>query len=95
MGDYGQELRFGVFIPPAAAQAGEQVGEGSTDPAAMRLLFNRMTIRQNNWTLGAFCESYCRAVTAHHSLEDRSVFPHLGRRDEQLGAVLERLGGTR
>lgn len=23
MGDYGQELRFGVFIPPAAAQAGD------------------------------------------------------------------------
>ncbi len=70
----------------------EQVAEGSTDPAAMRSLFNRMTIRQNNWALGAFCESYCRAVTAHHSLEDRSVFPHLGRRDEQLGAVLEKLG---
>ncbi|HVY97635.1 MAG TPA: LLM class flavin-dependent oxidoreductase [Solirubrobacterales bacterium] len=70
----------------------EQVSEGSTDPSAMRSLFNRMTIRQNNWALGAFCESYCRAVTAHHSLEDRSVFPHLGGRDERLGAVLERLG---
>jgi hemerythrin-like domain-containing protein len=51
-----------------------------------------MTIRQNHWTLGAFCESYCRAVTGHHTLEDQSVFPHLGRSDERLGAVLMRLG---
>jgi hypothetical protein len=34
-----------------------------------------MTIRQNNWTLGTFCETYCRTVTNHHTLEDRSVFP--------------------
>ena len=24
-----------------------------------------------------FCESYCRAVTAHHRLEDRRPSPHL------------------
>jgi iron-sulfur cluster repair protein YtfE (RIC family) len=70
----------------------EEVGEGSTDPAALRSFFNRMTIRQNNWTLGAFCQSYCRAVTGHHTLEDSSVFPHLGRADARLGAVLTRLG---
>jgi len=69
-----------------------QVAAGSTDPAALRTFFNRMTIRQNHWTLGAFCESYCRAVTVHHTIEDESVFPHLGRSDERLGAVLERLG---
>jgi hemerythrin-like domain-containing protein len=51
-----------------------------------------MTIRQNNWTLGAFCESYCRAVTGHHTLEDESVFPHLARSDERLQGVLTRLG---
>jgi hemerythrin-like domain-containing protein len=51
-----------------------------------------MTIRQNHWTLGAFCESYCRAVTAHHTIEDRSVFPHLARSDERLEGVLQRLG---
>jgi hemerythrin-like domain-containing protein len=70
----------------------DEVGEGETDPAALRSFFNRMTIRQNHWTLGAFCQSYCRAVTGHHTLEDSSVFPHLGRADERLGAVLERLG---
>jgi hypothetical protein len=70
----------------------EQVAAGGSDPAALRSLFNRMTIRQNHWTLGAFCESYCRAVTGHHTLEDQSVFPHLGRSDERLEAVLARLG---
>jgi hypothetical protein len=70
----------------------DEVEAGGSDPVALRSFFNRMTIRQNNWTLGAFCQSYCRAVTGHHSLEDRSVFPHLGRADSRLGAVLERLG---
>ncbi len=70
----------------------EQVAAGDSEPAALRSLFNRMTIRQNHWTLGAFCETYCRAVTAHHTIEDRSVFPHLTRSDERLAAVVERLG---
>jgi alkanesulfonate monooxygenase SsuD/methylene tetrahydromethanopterin reductase-like flavin-dependent oxidoreductase (luciferase family) len=70
----------------------EQVAAGDSDPAALRSFFNRMTIRQNHWTLGAFCESYCRAVTAHHTIEDQSVFPHLARGDARLRAVLERLG---
>lgn len=69
-----------------------EVEAGGSDPVALRSFFNRMTIRQNNWTLGAFCQSYCRAVTGHHSLEDRGVFPHLGRADPRLGAVLTRLG---
>ena len=50
-----------------------------------------MAMRQNNWTLGAFCESYCRIVTGHHTLEDRSVFTHLRRSEPDLGAVLDRL----
>jgi hemerythrin-like domain-containing protein len=69
-----------------------EVEVGGTDPDALRSFFNRMTIRQNNWALGAFCQSYCRAVTGHHTLEDRSVFPHLGRADPKLEPVLARLG---
>ena len=41
----------------------EQVAAGHRDPAAVRSFINRMTIRQNGWTLGAFCASYCRVVT--------------------------------
>jgi hemerythrin-like domain-containing protein len=69
----------------------DQVGRGTADPSQVRSFVNRMTIRQNNWTLGAFCESYCRVVTQHHTLEDRSVFPHLRRSEPGLTAVLDRL----
>ncbi len=69
----------------------EQVAAGTSNAAAVRSYINRMTIRQNNWTLGTFCETYCRTVTNHHTLEDRSVFPHLRRNDEALGPVIDRL----
>src|SRR5690606_26328015 len=54
-----------------------QVEQGKVEADEVRSYINRMTIRQNNWTLGVYCESYCRIVTGHHTLEDRSVFPHL------------------
>ncbi|HKN94241.1 MAG TPA: hemerythrin domain-containing protein, partial [Thermoleophilaceae bacterium] len=69
----------------------EQVAAGNTNPAAVRSFITRMTIRQNNWTLGTFCETYCRTVTNHHTLEDRSVFPHLRRSEQELAPVLDRL----
>jgi hemerythrin-like domain-containing protein len=69
----------------------EQVSRGQTDPTTVRSFLNRMTIRQNHWTLGAFCETYCRVITNHHTLEDRSVFPHLNRSDPDLAPVIKRL----
>ena len=50
-----------------------------------------MTMRQNNWTLGAYCESYCRVVTTHHSLEDTGIFPHLRASDPDAVPVIDRL----
>lgn len=64
---------------------------GTSNPAAVRTFINRMTIRQDNWTLGIFCETYCRVVTNHHTLEDRSVFPHLRRSEAELAPVIDRL----
>ena len=69
----------------------EQVAAGHRNPAAVRSFVNRMTIRQNGWTLGAFCASYCRIVAGHHTLEDRSVFPHLRNADTELAPVIDRL----
>ncbi len=69
----------------------DQVRRGLLTVGAARSVINTMTMRQNNWTLGAYCESYCRIVTGHHTLEDHSVFTHLRRRDPDLGAVLDRL----
>ena len=69
----------------------EQVARGEAEAATARSFITRMTIRQNHWTLGTFCETYCRVVTQHHTLEDRSVFPHVQRSDPALAPVIERL----
>jgi hemerythrin-like domain-containing protein len=68
-----------------------QVQKGAIDAAQARSELNQMTLRQNNWTLGAYCESYCRVVTQHHSIEDAAVFPHLRTAEPGLGPVLDRL----
>ncbi|MEV1289610.1 LLM class flavin-dependent oxidoreductase [Micromonospora sp. NPDC049679] len=70
----------------------EQVAAGHTNPAAARSLINRMSMRQNYWSLGAFCASYCRVVTLHHTIEDQRMFVDLRDADAELGPVLDRLG---
>ncbi|MEQ4716944.1 LLM class flavin-dependent oxidoreductase [Nonomuraea sp. B19D2] len=69
----------------------DQVAAGTLDAGAARSHINTMTMRQNNWTLGAYCESYCRLVTMHHSAEDAMVFPNLRRAEPGLAPVLDRL----
>ncbi|GAB3953360.1 hypothetical protein GCM10029976_093390 [Kribbella albertanoniae] len=69
----------------------EQVAAGSLGIGQARSHINTMTMRQNNWTLGTYCESYCRLVTTHHSLEDASMFPQLRRADPALVPVVDRL----
>ena len=53
----------------------EQVVRGHLAVGSARSAVNAMTMRQNNWTLGAYCESYCRVVTGHHTLEDTGDLP--------------------
>ncbi|MEU8246886.1 LLM class flavin-dependent oxidoreductase [Nonomuraea sp. NPDC048916] len=69
----------------------EKVTAGTMDPGAARSQINTMTMRQNNWTMGAYCESYCRMVTMHHTLEDQGLFPYLRRADPRLAPVVDRL----
>jgi hemerythrin-like domain-containing protein len=69
----------------------EQVAAGALAVGEARSLLNTMAMRQNNWTLGAFCESYCRVLTTHHTLEDEQMFPGLRRADPGLAPVLDRL----
>lgn len=69
----------------------EQVAAGSLDVGAARSHISTMTMRQNNWTLGTYCESYCRIVTTHHTLEDQALFPSLRRADPRLEPVIDRL----
>jgi len=69
----------------------DQVATGTMNAATARSHLNEMTMRQNNWTLGTFCESYCRVVTVHHTIEDQSLFPYLRHHDPRLGPVIDRL----
>ncbi|MFC5827484.1 LLM class flavin-dependent oxidoreductase [Nonomuraea insulae] len=69
----------------------DQVAQGTLAASAARDHISTMTMRQNNWTLGAYCESYCRLVTMHHSAEDAMVFPGLRRAEPGLAPVLDRL----
>ena len=68
-----------------------QVRSGHATVGQARSVINTMTLRQNNWTLGAYCESYCRILTGHHTLEDRSVFPHLRSSEPGLERVIDQL----
>ena len=68
-----------------------QVAAGSLDPGTARSEISKLTMRQNQWTVGASCESYCRLVGLHHTIEDTSLFPGLGRLDSRLTPVTARL----
>jgi alkanesulfonate monooxygenase SsuD/methylene tetrahydromethanopterin reductase-like flavin-dependent oxidoreductase (luciferase family) len=68
-----------------------QVEAGTLDAGRARGVINEMTMRQNDWALGAYCQSYCRLVATHHTIESSSMFPHLRRSDPSLGPVLDRL----
>ena len=69
----------------------EQVAAGTIDVGSARSDINTMTMRQNKWTLGTYCESYCRIVTTHHSLEDQALFPGLRRADPRLAPIIDHL----
>lgn len=69
----------------------DQVRRGLMQVGQARSVINTMTMRQNNWTLGAYCETYCRIVTGHHTLEDRSMLPLLRQRDPAAVPVVDRL----
>jgi hemerythrin-like domain-containing protein len=69
----------------------DQVRRGLLQVGQARSVVNTMTMRQNNWTLGAYCESYCRIVTGHHSLEDHSMFRYLRHSDPAAAPVVDRL----
>jgi len=68
-----------------------QVRNGALDIGRARSVINELTMRQNDWTLGAYCAAYCRTVAEHHTLEDQAVFPNLRAADHELSSILDRL----
>jgi hypothetical protein len=70
----------------------DDVERGRMSAAQARSHLNHMTMRQNYWTLGAFCAAYCRVVSVHHAIEDQRLFRDLRDADSGLGPVLDQLG---
>ena len=68
-----------------------QVKAGTVSAGQARGALNQLTLRQNNWTLGAYCAAYCTLLTQHHTLEDTAIFPYLRRADAGLEPVIDRL----
>ncbi len=68
-----------------------QVRDGALSAGDARGALNEMALRQNDWTLGAFCARYCGVVTRHHGLEDDAILPHLARSEPGLVPVIDRL----
>jgi len=68
-----------------------QVARGHVDVASARSMVATMTLRQNSWTLGTYCATYCRVVTTHHTIEDVQMFPRLREADPALAPVVDRL----
>jgi hemerythrin-like domain-containing protein len=68
-----------------------QVRDGAINATDARSELGEMTLRQNDWTMGAFCSQYCGRVAQHHGVEDASVFPYLARAEPALAPVIQRL----
>ncbi len=69
----------------------EGVESGAVSPGEAVAIFDEFSIRQNNWTIGAYCAAYCRMVAMHHGLEDANIFPHLRSCEKELEPVIDRL----
>ncbi len=64
---------------------------GGTDIEGARAFVRELSARQGYSAVGSFCSGFCTLLTMHHSIEDRAVFPGLGRSEPQLLPVLRRL----
>jgi len=83
-GDGDQLVAIHAHLRQELAQIQDLVGQvarGHLDVGAARSMINTMTMRQNSWALGTYCESYCRLVTTHHTIEDLNMFPRLREAD--------------
>jgi hypothetical protein len=69
----------------------DPVAHGNREIGDVRSLISTMTMRQNSWTLGTFCETYCRILTVHHTIEDQRMFPGIRHADPALAPVVDRL----
>lgn len=59
--------------------------------AAARSILHQLSARQSYSAVGSLCSGFCTLLTMHHSIEDRAVFPGLGRDEPGAVPVLRRL----
>jgi len=87
-----------VRITEALDQLADIPAEPAADTGALdagvgdiRAFLNRMSNRQNTFSIGAFCAAYCRTVATHHTIEDHRLFPDIAAGEPALVPVVERL----
>jgi hemerythrin-like domain-containing protein len=68
-----------------------QVSAGRSEAGTARASINAMAMRQNYWSIGAFCATYCRVVTTHHTIEDVAWFPTLAQGSAQMSETIASL----
>lgn len=70
----------------------DEIAAGLADPARLAPAVRGMPMAQNLRLFGTACGQECRALTVHHQIEDRHLFPALSQHaDAGLQAVLDRL----
>lgn len=76
----------------AIARLMDEIAAGLADPARLAPAVRGMPMAQNLRLFGTACGHECRALSVHHQIEDRSLFPALSHyADAGLQAVLDRL----
>lgn len=80
----------------------DQLRAGTVDVGAAPSHVAEMTLRQNAWTVGAYCASYCRLLTLHHTIEDQRMLAAdhvtisgvMDELDRALVALVDASGGS-
>ncbi|MFI7698710.1 LLM class flavin-dependent oxidoreductase [Nonomuraea sp. NPDC049480] len=68
-----------------------QVQDAIEQVAELRESIDRLSARQNQWTLGTYCATFCRLLTVHHTTEDEAMFPAVLEADPTLAPVIKKL----
>ena len=66
----------------------DQVRRGTADIGVAQNTVQTMTIRANDWALGGYCQTQCRALTQHHEMESAAIFPYLSRCEPSLAQAI-------
>ncbi|NUT07023.1 MAG: hemerythrin domain-containing protein, partial [Hamadaea sp.] len=88
-----EQLRLGrrlVDVHDGYRQQLRQVRD-AVEQVASDTAGGRLAVRQNNWTLGAFCATFRRLLTVHHEVEHEVTFPALAAEDPALDQVIKKL----